>query len=445
MNILHLEMKSDLDQLISAPREDLAVEYKTWMDLTQEVNKATLAKACIALANHGGGFLILGFEEQEEELESIPRPTDIKRVTQDGINSAVRRYAEPAFHCQLHLVKHKSTGVDHPIITVPGNVSVPVMSKRAYEGGIHQHRCYIRKSGPRSEEPQTEQEWRTLLGRCVLANREDLLSSIRSVVLGHVEAESVTPISKNQFEDFRGSSFERWQTLINTLPTDSQGRLPDGYYTVSIHPVGSTPTNSLNELNERLAHARRITYSGWPPFWDHYQWMPDAIEDHIEAWAGTRTDGNFPQEPQFCDYWRASRSGQLFTVRGYTEDSLSEYGNVRTGEIVDINMPIWRIGEVLYFAARHLGEFENVQSVLINCQFTGLSGRTISCISPNPIRQSRPCRSSEVTTEASATLQQLQENMVEIVHELLVPFYEVFGFFQLSRRLVEENLARLRR
>ena len=43
-------MRSDLQPLISEPREDLAVEYKTWLDITQEKGKATLAKACIALA-----------------------------------------------------------------------------------------------------------------------------------------------------------------------------------------------------------------------------------------------------------------------------------------------------------------------------------------------------------------------------------------------------------
>ena len=37
-------MRSDLQPLISEPREDLADEYKTWLDLDQEKGKATLAK-----------------------------------------------------------------------------------------------------------------------------------------------------------------------------------------------------------------------------------------------------------------------------------------------------------------------------------------------------------------------------------------------------------------
>ena len=37
--------------------EELGVEHKGWIDLTSKEHKATLAKAAIALANHGGGFI----------------------------------------------------------------------------------------------------------------------------------------------------------------------------------------------------------------------------------------------------------------------------------------------------------------------------------------------------------------------------------------------------
>ena len=51
----------ELQPLISEPREDLSVEYKSWLDLTRKEHKATLAKVAIALTNHGGGFIVIGF------------------------------------------------------------------------------------------------------------------------------------------------------------------------------------------------------------------------------------------------------------------------------------------------------------------------------------------------------------------------------------------------
>ena len=302
-------MRSDLLPLIREPREDLAVEYKAWLDLSQEKGKATLAKACIALANHGGGFLVLGFEEKGDSLKSIPRPDHYSEITQDAINSVIRRYADPAFHCQLHVIPHPATGVDHPVIAVPNDLSVPVVSKRACQVTIQQHRCYIRKPGPRSEEPQTAEEWRTLLRRCVQANREDMLSAIRAIVLGNTKTEIETPDSTEEFERFRVASFGRWRELAKNLSSDSPERFPRGYYQVSIQPVGASPTDTLRVLKDRLSHARRIKLTGWDPFLDMNQepWRLRSIDGHIEAWLGQRIGENIPRESMYSDYWCASR------------------------------------------------------------------------------------------------------------------------------------------
>lgn len=50
----------ELLPLVAEPREDLAAEYKGWLDLTETNHKAVLAKAAIAIANHGGGYIIIG-------------------------------------------------------------------------------------------------------------------------------------------------------------------------------------------------------------------------------------------------------------------------------------------------------------------------------------------------------------------------------------------------
>lgn len=437
-------MRSELDLLINEPREDLGVEYKSWMDLSEDVNKAKIAKACIALANHGGGFVVIGFDEEVNTLNSAPRPTEVGDITQDSINSVIRRYAEPEFHCRLHSIRNKKTGIDHPVVAVPSNLLVPVMSKRACNGIIQQHRCYIRKSGPRSEEPLTEEEWKSLLKKCVFANHEELLNSIRSIVLGF-EAKPVTPDSKTDFLEFRNSGMKRWQKLINNLPPDSPGRLDKGYYIVSIHPVESTLTESFDELKRRLTNARQILYTGWPPFLVEYD-MREKINDndHIEAWNGISTNDNVRLLSKHCDYWCASRSGQLFTVRGYSEDSLYNRPEISAGSIIDLTLPVWRIGEVLYFASRFLDEFKDVQTVLVNCKFTGLVDRTMKSITPDRSITTGPCSSDFVETDTSVTPQQFQGNMVEIVYQLLAPLYERFDFFQLTKLLVEEELNKLR-
>lgn len=94
------------------------------------------------------------------QLAPIPRPQNVPELTQDAVNSAVQRFATPAVHCEFFNVAYPATGSIHPLIVVPGNMTEPVMSKRDCAGIISQNRCYIRKPGPRSEEPQNAEEWR---------------------------------------------------------------------------------------------------------------------------------------------------------------------------------------------------------------------------------------------------------------------------------------------
>ena len=51
-------------ELLRNAAEDLTFEIKEWLDLTQNVHKAKLAQAMIALANHGGGAVLIGYAEQ---------------------------------------------------------------------------------------------------------------------------------------------------------------------------------------------------------------------------------------------------------------------------------------------------------------------------------------------------------------------------------------------
>ena len=151
---LPLPQHEELQPRLSEPREALDAEYKGWLNLAENDHRAVLAKAAIALANHGGGYIVIGFEERGHTFLSSQRPDALREITQDDVNSAIRRYATPEFHCDTHRVAHPESGNVHPIIVVPGNLTEPVMSKRDCPGVIVQNRCYIRKPSPGARIPR---------------------------------------------------------------------------------------------------------------------------------------------------------------------------------------------------------------------------------------------------------------------------------------------------
>ena len=154
---------AELQILLEFPVEKLKVEYKSRLKLDENPGRATLAKAAIALANEGGGVIVLGMREDNAQggaLRSQARPKDIARYSQDDINAAINRYADPKFHCEVAFANHPGTNNEHAFVMVPGGMIVPVMSVRGCDGVIGAQKCYVRKPGPRSEEPFTSEEWR---------------------------------------------------------------------------------------------------------------------------------------------------------------------------------------------------------------------------------------------------------------------------------------------
>lgn len=437
----------ELQPLVSQPLEELGVEHKGWLDLTSKEHKATLAKAAIALANHGGGFIVIGMADHRSRFQSQPPPSGSPPLTQDDINSAIHRYATPRFHCEMHLVEHPQTKIKHPVIIVPADLSVPVMAKRNVEGVIAQHRCYVRKAGPCSEEPQTEGEWRGLLDRCLQSRRADMLESIRTIVLG--QPGSPTPESDlhGQLKSFCDDSHARWKALTANLPERAAARFPHGWYEMGFRLVGARSAQNLGEINDRLSEARKIKLSGWTPFlnlevpgWESY-----AHDGSVEAWLGRpRRDEPLERDPWVCDYWRVAIDGTLYTICGYLEDGTDQ---IDRGTILDVSSPISRVGEALLFADRFGQSFEDVEHIEILCQFSGLSGRRLGSLTGyRGFFDGRSCNSASITLDGQATSQQIQDNMVEMIHQLLIPLYELFGFYRLpvsvAQKAIEELLKR---
>jgi predicted HTH transcriptional regulator len=169
------DQPTDLQRLVLEPAETLEVEYKAWLDLTSNAHKAKLAKELIALANHGGGHVVLGFSDPA--LTPLPRPAGYPEVTTDDINGIVASYSEPPFHCQVATIR------GHVVISVPAGAIVPIRSKRdGPSGEIACDRYYIRRPGPNSEVPRSGFEWDALLRRCISNRDHELEATVRRII-----------------------------------------------------------------------------------------------------------------------------------------------------------------------------------------------------------------------------------------------------------------------
>ena len=439
-----------LADLLLEPREALDIEIKGWLDLAHcEDHKATLAKALLALANHGGGRVILGLKENSSGFtaDSEP-PSTLDAYTQDAINGIVQRYAEPAFHCSVHHIRHPSSGCIHPIIGVPGGHRVPIRAKRSGPNDriVKAHAIYIRRPGPESAEPLTASEWDQLFKRCVDGRRDELLDQIRNIVLGG-------PLPKAESNEV--SSLERWtrrcedawEQRIEALPPDSPRRLPCGSYTFMYHIDGATRL-PLADLLKVLCDAPRLT--GWNTWWvpTHPAIAPRPVDSTIECWiGGDDRDHHEHRDAAHSDFWRISPNGFAFLRRGYQEDGdHAAKDRIASGTCFDATLPIWRVGEGLLHAAYLAGCLDGT-SISFSARYTGLRGRQLVQWAGSIEHlgwAGGVSQDDSITLTTLVDVSSVGANLVDVVHRLLSPLHELFNFTRLPVDIVGHELRRLR-
>jgi transcriptional regulator with XRE-family HTH domain len=448
----------ELEPLLTAPAEALDVEYKTWLDLkSNDEHKAILAKAAIAIANEGGGYIVLGMREERPNLVSEPRPADIAAYDQDMVNQIIRRFASPQFHCTLMTLRHPDTEYEHAVIKVPGGFAFPVMSKSGTpQNSIRPQVCYMRKPGPESAPPENQADWEHLLNRCLRNRREDMLDAIRTIVEGGVPPVDLEKTDAERQSAFVEFSRARWETLTANLDSNAPERCPLGRYELDYALSGDFEQPSLSKLLEVLHRAvvRGASFLLFqiPP---QPELQPAPIGDGIECWLNMQAVTRPYLDSAHADFWRASPEGRMFFLRGYVEDSVQtlaglprlDLRKIEPGKTFDIENTSWIIGECFLHAANVASLLAPGRDVRVHLQarWYGLAGRRlVSMWGTRLLTGDYICRQDEYAAETIVDLSRIEDNLPEIVGPLVGPLYERFSFFRLPSTLVAEELAKMK-
>ncbi len=256
----------------------------------------------------------------------------------------------------------------------------------------------------------------------------------------------------NQLQDFSNDARNRWEELTSNQPANSPARFTLGYYEMGFSLVNAKPSKDLPELQTRLTEAGRTMPMPWHPFWQpqEMEYKPHPYKDFVETWLGKPSDTGEINDSLHGDFWRASRDGKLYTIRPYLEDHREHFTH---GEVIEVNLPIWRIAEGLMFASRFAETFEEVDEIAIHCRFTGLDGRRLDCFDEmNRVMllglglgpPKHVSHRKEITLNKQVSLRQAQDNLPQVIHTLLGGLYERFGRFDFTLKRVQGQLQKMR-
>ena len=255
----------------------------------------------------------------------------------------------------------------------------------------------------------------------------------------------VVDFDSRDLDQLANESFARRLELLASSGVGSPAYLVNGFYEIAFALLPTPEPVNLKTVIQRVRDAGKLKLSGWPPFAEMTvpEWQPYPFSDGVEAWLGRpQTNGAWliQNSPDLSDYWRATKDGMLYTIRGFTEDRESE----SAGEWIDIALPIARIAESLLFARRYADLFNATEALSARIRFTGLTGRRLKA-SPFDyfIRDQRVSRTHEVKCQALITCSEIDHSLPGVIKALLSNLYEQFGFFELEMPLIQNEVSKL--
>jgi len=371
---------ADFKTALESLAEDLGVEFKRSLPLSENIGKAKLAKEICALANHGGGWIVLGREDDGSYPEALP--DEIVGINQDTVNQIATTYLQPVPHCSVGWQKPEGIEYEVPVIQVPACETAPVCAcKNGRDNntkgpqGVVKGTHYIRKAGPVSAPIEAPHEWHEVIRRCVLSDQASLLAALTTMIA------QPRPASEDEKQSVLNTDFEysiaKWKKDAQEHPYDidlTNCFLGYGFQLLNADMV------TTGKLTECLGHRPHDKHGGHVFFKIPYS--PREFE--VAGNAGLEVHAS-TEAFDHRSVWRLSDCLSGTEVISYWEDTewIKKAVEDRLSLTWDRGQHIWIAQQIAYansFLAtvKHISDhFTHTGDVRIRFFFSGLSGRNL--------------------------------------------------------------------
>lgn len=214
----------DPKELITRGYESKSLDYKAPMPWDPRNKKACceLVKDILAIANTGGGFLVIGVQEKSKGQYVLVGLTEEDASTWETtqLNQFLASYAEPPINASLRKVEVE--GKTFVVIGVPEFPNVPHICKKEYPEVLAAPALYVRTDANESAPVRRVNEFHALIELAVRKRGDAIIDTLRHIL--HEGERERHPIAEKQFaeqiQEFRvrfdsvaqfASDFQGWR------------------------------------------------------------------------------------------------------------------------------------------------------------------------------------------------------------------------------------------
>lgn len=454
--------RSRIQQLIDRPGESLAVEIKTWIDPDSSEGQSKIVRAVLALRNHGGGYLLIGFNNGTLMPDATTMVSaEVRALFHiDKIQGLVTRFASESFEVAVEFGERDDRLF--PVLVVPSGVRTPVAAKSDLSADckklIAADDVYVRTLHT-NHTPSTAKagwkDWARLVEVC-FDNREADIGRFMRRHFGNA-----APLALHQLAAVLGAEMaphrsteehllamlndgeQRFQQLIKerslTLPVV-------GWWDVALLIDGDVPSHAATKDFLNLLDASNPDLTGWPIWLDSRGFndkltRPFVTDGHWEALIVALDDWS-----RHIDFMQLDPKGRFFLRWALQDDITSSQDAPSPGTVFDFGLPVMRCVEAIAVGlafAKAMGCDQEQCTLQFAFRWSGLQGRELSSWA-QPSRYVSPGRhayQNQVTVFQRVPLNTPLSAIGGLLATTLKPLYEVFEGFELSPTVAEELSA----
>ncbi|MEO1147826.1 MAG: RNA-binding domain-containing protein [Cyanobacteria bacterium J06638_22] len=457
---------SRIQDLVNRPSESLSVELKRWIDPVSSEGISKIVRTVLALRNHGGGYLVIGFDNKtlRPDVENVL--ADVQSAFHiDKIQGLISRFSSEPFEIVVEFPERE--GQVYPVIVVPPGVKTPVASKSDLHNDdnkklISTDDVYVRSLQANNTPSTTKagwKDWPTIVEVCFDNREADIGRFLRRHLSGlkpetvrefaAVMAKGMEPeISvEDLLKECLQEGVKRFQEVIEERAVE----LPDQEtWEVALLMSGDAPTHSANLQFLSLLDSSNPNYTGWPIWLDSRNFIDESarLYPFEGAWEAFINSLDSIWGGVHLDFMRLDPKGKFYLRRALLEDISNGSQAPEPLKVLDFCLPIIRSAEAIAVGiafAKAMG-YETEHTVLdFAFRWTRLRGRELRSWA-QPSRHLLPRHNEyqdEVVVFVNVPLDTPLSALSEYVDQVVQPLYEVFNGFTLSKDVVEDLTRRL--
>ncbi|MBX3707731.1 MAG: hypothetical protein KF911_13960 [Pseudomonadales bacterium] len=440
----------------------MAIEVKTWIDPATSEGAAKIVRALLALRNHGGGYLLIGFNNSDFSPSLVDAPEDVAEVYHiDKLQALVGKYASEPFEIEIEFPTRD--GRAFPVVAVPSGVRTPVASKAdlIVDGRklIASGDVYVRTLQANNTPSSAKagwQDWGRLTETCFDNREADIgrflrrhLAGVDSekfrAALGSVIGSSPPPPTAD--DKLQGLLMDGEARYLNAVASRALNLPRHGSWEVAALVDGKVALHRANTEFLNLINSANPRYTGRPVWVDSRGFTDQSARPYVRngKWEAliVRLAG---ESGDHIDYWAIDPSSAFYQRRALEDDLTRSQRAPQPLTALDFAIAVLRVAESIAVSLAFARAMEATDASMIRLSFrwSGIRGRQLqSWAIPERHIWSRTAHQDVVVARADVPIDAPLSSLGTYVGAVISPLFEVFEGFVLGQEVVDDLTTRL--